>query len=198
MNRYSKTMCALAFLGLGLSAGAAFGGEEHDEAHQGHATAHGGALNAIEACAIGHLEVKLEDGALAAWFVDGDNATTTAVRVAAREIPLLVSTDGGETVRPLTLQPAPLALAEETVGDCSHFTAAEEWLKDAKAFIAVGVVKFKGTTRVLRINYPEGFDPDHGHDGEHDHGEEHGHDGDEDHDEGHEEGHDDHGDDHDE
>ena len=135
-----------------------------EEKEGGHKTAHGGCLNVIEKCAIGHMEVILEGDTLKVWFVGGDNATTTSVRVKAKEIPLLVTTDGGETVRPLTLTAKPLALAEETVGDCSHFTASAPWLKDAESFVAVGVVRVKGVLRVLRIDYPEGFDPDDDHD----------------------------------
>lgn len=176
MNRYGKAMAALMFFAFGLSAADSnTGGEHHDDQGKhgnGHVAAHGGALSAIETCAVGHLEAKLEGGTLSVWFVGGDGATTTAVRVAAREIPLLVATGHGENVRPLTLNAKPLALAEETAGDCSHFAATAEWLKDAKAFIAVGVVKFKGKPRVLRIDFPKGFDPDHdghheGHDDDH-------------------------------
>ena len=129
-------------------------------AAEGHKTAHGGCLNVIEECSIGHAEVKIEDGTLHLWFVGGDGATTTSVRVAAKETPLLVTDDDGETVRPLTLKAAPLKLAEEAEGDCSHFIAQVDWLKDVESFTAVGLVKFKGVLRVLRIEYPEGFDPD--------------------------------------
>ena len=129
--------------------------------HHGHETAHGGELNVIEECAIGHVEVIVDGDMLKVWFVGGDGATTTAIRVTATEIPLLVTPDEGVTIQGLTLVAAPMVLAEETVGDCSHFAATAPWLAAAKRFTAVGLVKFKGVVRVLRIDHPEGFDPDH-------------------------------------
>lgn len=160
---------------FGLLIGAAsspFAGENRHGHGNGHKAAHGGSLNAIEECAAGHAEVKLEDGVLRVWFVGGDGDTETAVRVRAAEIPLLATADGGETVRALTLKAKPLALAEETIGDCSHFTAEAEWLEETGKFLAVGVIKFKGVTRTLRIEYPKGYEGDHDHDHDHDRGHE--------------------------
>lgn len=132
---------------------------------QGHPAAHGGCLNAIEACSIGHAEALVEEGALKVWFVGGDGATTASVRLAASAIPLLVSTDGGLAARLLVLEPRPLRLAEESEGDCSHYAVSADWLEGAESFVAVGIVRFKGALRVLRLDWPEGFDPDDGEDG---------------------------------
>src|SRR5579862_260636 len=41
-----------------------------------HQTAHGGVLNAIEKCEIGHAEVKREGDTLRVWFVGGAPDTT--------------------------------------------------------------------------------------------------------------------------
>jgi hypothetical protein len=130
------------------------------EAESSHKAPHGGGLNAIEACEIGHAEVMLENGVLKLWLLGGDNETETAAPIKAEEIPLLILA-GGEAARALVLKASPLVLAEETPGNCSHFAAAATWLDGVEEFIAVGAIHFKGAARVLRISYPEPFDPDH-------------------------------------
>ena len=130
-----------------------------DDGVYGHRAAHGGALNVIEACEIGHAETLLDGDTIKVWLVGGDGDTETAVRVGAGEIPLLALADGGE-VKTLVLAASPLPLAEEALGDCSHFTATAPWLEGVKEFVAVGVIRFKGATRTIRINYPDPYDPD--------------------------------------
>ena len=127
-------------------------GEKH-EAH------HGGSLNAIETCAVGHAEVKLDGKVLKVWFVGGENETDKAVRVSDTQIALTVQPDGGQE-KPLTLDARPNALAEEKVGDCSYFQAKADWLAGVKKFTACGKVNLKGKLRPIRIEYPDGFDPD--------------------------------------
>ena len=184
MNKKFFAVIVLCILGTlpfatsHITAGEHAHGHDHDHGHDnehggGHKAPHGGSLNVIEKCAIGHMEVKVEEDTLLCWFVGGDNATETAVRLKVKEIPLILTTDGGNTFRTLTLEAKPIVLAEETIGDCSHFVATAPFLKDIEEFIAIGIVEFKGTLRVLRITYPKGFDPDHACDDEdcddHDH-----------------------------
>jgi hypothetical protein len=128
-------------------------------AEKGHEAHHGGVLNAIELCSIGHAEVKIEGSILRCWFVGGENETDKAVRVPDAEIRLNVKLDGGEE-KPLVLAAKPIDLAGEKVGDCSYFEGAADWLKDAKKFSAIGTVHCKGKERAIRIEFPGGFDPD--------------------------------------
>ncbi len=124
--------------------------------HEAH---HGGCLNAIELCSVGHAEVKVEAGVLRCWFVGGENETDKSVRVPDKEIRLAVRLDSGDE-KPLVLAAKPIDLAGEKVGDCSYFEGAAEWLKDAKHFSATGKVNCKGKERTIRIEYPDGYDLD--------------------------------------
>jgi hypothetical protein len=130
-----------------------------EEDKHGHEAHHGGCLNAIELCSVGHAEVKLEGAVLRCWFVGGENETDKSVRVPDEEIRLTVRLEGGEE-RPLVLAAKPIDLAGEKVGDCSYFEGAADWLKDAKHFVATGMVHLKGKERPIRIEYPDGYDPD--------------------------------------
>jgi len=129
------------------------------KAEAGHEAHHGGCLNAIELCAVGHAEVKVEGGTLRCWLVGGENETGKSVRVPDTEIRLTVKLESGEE-KPLVLAAKPIAVADEKVGDCSYFEGAADWLKDAAKFQATGTVHFKGQVRKIEIRFPEGFDPD--------------------------------------
>jgi hypothetical protein len=129
------------------------------KAEAGHDAHHGGCLNAIELCAVGHAEVKVEGGTLRCWLVGGENETGKSVRVPDAEIRLAVKFESGEE-KPLVLAAKPIAVADETVGDCSYFEGAADWLKGTAKFQATGTVHFKGQVRKVQIRYPEGFDPD--------------------------------------
>jgi hypothetical protein len=132
-------------------------GQKAEEAkHEAH---HGGCLNAIETCAVGHAEVKLEGDVLKVWFVGGENETDKAVRVSDKQITLTVKPEGGQE-KPLTLEAKPNALAEEKVGDCSYFEGKADWLAGVKKFTAGGKVNLKGQERPVKIEYPDGYDPD--------------------------------------
>ena len=89
----------------------------------------------------------------------GENETGKAVRTADPAIDLKVTADGGKTWS-ISLQAKPLELAGEKVGDCSHFEATTDWLDGLKKFHAEGAVNFKGQKRAVKIDYPEGYDPD--------------------------------------
>ena len=127
-----------------------------EDKHEAH---HGGCLNAIETCAVGHAEVKLDGDVLKVWFVGGENQTNKAVRVSDKQIVLAVSPAGGQE-RTLTLDPKPNELAEEKVGDCSFFQGKADWLAGVKKFTAAGKVHHTGKERPIKIEYPEGYDPD--------------------------------------
>lgn len=165
----------------------------HDHEDHQHEAHHDGCLNAVETCAVGHAEVKLEGNVLKVWFVGGESETDKAVRVSDQQIVLMVTPEGGEETT-LTLNAKPNELAEETVGDCSYFEGNADWLAGVTEFEAIGKVHLKGKERPLKIVYPEGFDPDSGHEHDHthahDHSEAHAHDHDDAHDHNHDEAHD--------
>ena len=137
-------------------------GEHHEEGHHGHKAHHGGCLNVVGSCEIGHAEVRLDDGRLELWFVGGGNDTGSAVKVAAEKISLKVLLPGNEE-KELELAASPLRLAGESIGDCSHFVGEAEWLRDIEEFHAEGGVDFRGGRRELIIEWPEGYDPEHHH-----------------------------------
>ncbi len=124
--------------------------------HEAH---HGGCLNAIETCAVGHAEVKLDGDVMKVWFVGGENQTDKAVRVSDKQIVLAVTPAGGQE-KTLTLDPKPNELANEKVGDCSYFEGKADWLAGVKKFTATGKVNHTGKERPIKIEYPEGYDPD--------------------------------------
>ena len=122
------------------------------EEHHHHAAAHGGVLNEIDGCAIGHAEILLEGPRLRLWFVDGGHATDRAIRVP--DLRLVLTAADGRTV---TLTPAPLLLAGESEGDCSAFHGEAPWLTGLTQGRLTGVVTFKGRERTLVLTWPEGF-----------------------------------------
>jgi hypothetical protein len=124
--------------------------------HEAH---HGGCLNAIETCAVGHAEVKIDGDVMKVWFVGGENATDKAVRVTDKQIVLAVTPDGGQE-KQLRLDPKPSDLAGEKVGDCSYFEGKADWLAGVKKFTATGKVNHTGKERPIKIEYPDGYDPD--------------------------------------
>lgn len=128
----------------------------HEEHH--HKSAHGGSLNAIVTCENGHAEAKLESDTLKIWFVCGGPNPTKSVRIPDQSINLTVKTDAGP--KTLVLTPTPLELAGEKVGDCSAFEGKASWLKGLSKFTADGRIMFKGKNVPLKIEYPEGYDPD--------------------------------------
>ena len=166
MKRHVIWVAAGALLISWLVGSPALRGQDHgktaaEPAHtEGHKTAHGGCLNAIGTCEIGHAEVKVEDGKLRLWFVGGGSDTLKAIRVTDKEIALSVKIEGVSDAKAITLMPKPNALAEEQVGDCSRFEGTADWLKGAGKFVATGRVTFRGQLRELRIEFPAGYDPD--------------------------------------
>ena len=125
-----------------------------------HKAAHGGCLNALGACEIGHAEVKIEGDVLRLWFVGGGTDTEKAVRIPDKEITLTVTLEGEKTAKSLLLKAKPNELAEEKEGDCSRFEGNADWLKGVKKFVGTGTATFKGKKQDIRIEYPAGYDPD--------------------------------------
>ena len=130
---------------------------------KGHEAAHEGVLNVIGE-EIGHAEIRLSGDLVEVWFVGGGNDTHRAVPIKADSIKLTVEKE-------LVLNAAPLVLAGESKGNCSHFTARAGWLGAMEEFTAHGDITFKGREFELLIHYPHGYDPHHG--GEHEHEHEH-------------------------
>ncbi len=123
-----------------------------------HTAVHGGSLNAIVTCENGHAEVKLDGDKLQLWFVGGGPNTDKSVRVPDKSIKIQLKTGGG--AKTLVLNPKPLDLAGEKVGDCSYFEGKASWLKNLARFTAAGRITFMGKKMPLRIEYPGGYDPD--------------------------------------
>lgn len=173
-RRFWGLIAALAVIGSGgcareqaappavtVSATRLPGGSVAEAPKQGaHKTAHGGVLNAICKCEIGHAEVKPEGDTLWVWFVGGAPDTTRAVPIPERSISLKITTPGTKTAKTLVLQPDPLDLAGEKVGSCSRFEGRASWLQGITAFTGTATVRFKGQPQPLRIEYPNGYDPD--------------------------------------
>lgn len=130
------------------------------EERHGHRAHHGGVLNVIGEEA-GHIEIRLQADTLEAWFVGGGHDTHRSVPIKAAEIPLTVSVLPGKGEMELVLKAAPMKLAAEKIGHCSHFVAKADWLRDVMGFEARGEVEFKGIRQKLRIKYPEGYEPGH-------------------------------------
>jgi hypothetical protein len=137
--------------------------EHHHEKHpnQGyHEAYHGGVLNVISKCEIGHIEVRVEEDLLEAWFVGGGRDTHRSVPIPDEEIALAVTFPDGRAGT-LLLKAKPMKLAGEKIGSCSRFTARADWLEEINEFEAHGEIVFKGVRRPLIIKYPEGYAPGH-------------------------------------
>ena len=145
--------------------------EEADHEHHGqhrHKAPHGGALNAIEKCALGHVEAVLEGKKLTLYFVGGHDKTETSLPIKAEKFELRVTLeDGSEKL--IELIAKPLKLAGEKVGNCSRFEGEGDFLEGVERFEATGRVEVNGVMRTLTIKYPEGFHPDHDEREHHEH-----------------------------
>jgi hypothetical protein len=131
--------------------------------HHGHHEAyHDGVLNVIGR-EDGHIEVRVKGDTLEAWFVGGGDDTNRSVPIKAEEVFLKVRIPGQSGERSLVLKAAPLRLAGEKVGKCSHFVGRAVWLSEGRQFEAVGEVVFRGVDHKLFIKYPHGYDPMHDH-----------------------------------
>ena len=145
--------------------------EERHGHHEGHKAPHGGVLNAIEKCSVGHIEALLEGKKLILYFVGSHDKTGTSLPIKAGKLQLTVKLGDGTENR-LTLQPSPLKLAGEKVGHCSRFEGEADFLEGAESFHASGKVEVNGMVRKLTVNYPDGFHPSHKQE-EHDHNDQH-------------------------
>jgi len=152
---FNKVLLATALLFAG---GVFVNAAEKEGEHKAY---HHGCLNALGTCENGHAEVRIDGDTLKLWFVGGGSDTNKAVRITDKEIVLTVTLNGQkDATEKLTLTAKPNVLAEEKVGDCSQFEGQADWLRRAKIFIAVGSINFKGKSQTLRIEYPNGYDPD--------------------------------------
>jgi hypothetical protein len=129
------------------------------EEHHGHKAHHGGILNVIGK-ELAHVEVRIQEDTLEAWFVGGGQDTGRSVQIKAAEIPLTINIPS-RGQKNLVLNADPLKLAGEKIGYCSHFVARADWLKDVKEFEGKGSVVIKGVKEKLIIQYPAGYDPLH-------------------------------------
>lgn len=161
--KFSALIALGLMIGLAANGQTSIAGEQKKVAakteEQGHEAHHGGCLNAIETCEVGHAEAKIEGDTLKIWFVGGGTDTGKSVRVADQNITLMLTTPQKQE-KTVILEPRPNELAEEKVGDCSYFEGKAPWLSGLKKFIATGKVSFKGKDRKIVIEYPKGYDPD--------------------------------------
>jgi hypothetical protein len=98
----------------------------------------------------GHIEIRLQEDNLQAWFVGGGDDTHRSVPIKAAEIMLTVRIPG-EGERELVLKADPMKLAGEKTGHCAHFVGKADWLRDVKRFEARGDIEFKGIRQKLLI-----------------------------------------------
>jgi hypothetical protein len=126
------------------------------EEQHGHKAHHGGILNVIGK-ELAHVEVRIQEDTLEAWFVGGGQDTGRSVQIKAAEIPLTVNIPS-RGQKNLVLKADPLKLAGEKMGHCSHFVARADWLKEVKEFEAKGSVVIKRVKEKLIIRYPAGYD----------------------------------------
>lgn len=124
-----------------------------------HEAPHGGCLNIMKSCEFGHAEVKVTGETIEIWFVGGGTETSKAVRIKDNDIKLEIAISGMKEKKELILKADPIVLAEEAVGDCSHFVGSDPSLKiDSLKFKATAKVNFKGILMDTKIAYPEGID----------------------------------------
>lgn len=162
-----KTLGALAgLLAIALLTGCSQKEAQHE--HSGaHKAPHGGVLNAIEECALGHVEALLEGKKLTLYFVGGHDRTETSLPIKARKLVLTMKLESGEH-KLLELAPRPMKLAGEEVGNCSRFELEDDFLEGMKKFEVFGEVEVNGKMRKLTIRYPDGYHPGHkAHEHEH-------------------------------
>ena len=115
----------LALLSSVLLGGWTIAQEHHHNEHpkHGHHKAHhGGVLNVIGKCEIGHIEVRVVEDLIEVWFVGGGGDTDRSVPVQAEAVVLNVK-NSEERERTLFLKADPMKLAGEKVGYCSRFSA---------------------------------------------------------------------------
>ena len=165
--QFRRSISLLLAFALVFAGGVLFDRWSSPAIGKGHEAAHGGVLNVIGE-EVGHAEIRLTDELVELWFVGGGNDTHRAVPVKADKIRLTVEKE-------LILDAAPLVLAGESTGNCSHFAAKTGWLGAMKEFEAHGHILFKGQEFDLIIHYPHGHDPHHGHEHESEHESRHDH-----------------------
>ncbi|MEZ7892036.1 MAG: hypothetical protein QMC67_09815 [Candidatus Wallbacteria bacterium] len=113
----------------------------------------------MKSCEFGHAEVKVTGETIEIWFVGGGTETSKAVRIKDNDIKLEIAISGMKEKKELILKADPIVLAEEAVGDCSHFVGSDPSLKiDSLKFKATAKVNFKGILMDTKIAYPEGID----------------------------------------
>jgi len=126
-----------------------------------HEAVHGGSLNVIGCCEAGHAEVLATEGSVEVWFVGGGHDTNKSVRIKDEEIKLAVSIAGVKEAFDLVLKADPLKLAEESTGDCSHFSGFDKRLGEKNIlFKAKAKINYKGKKVELIIDYPQGYGND--------------------------------------
>lgn len=154
-REYRRVFVIVLGFALVFAGGALVGKRTSPAIAGGHEAHHGGVLNVIGEEA-GHAELRITGDVVELWFVGGGNDTHRAAPIKADRVKLTVEKE-------LVLDAAPLALAGEGEGACSHFTAHCDWLGAMGEFVAHGQVRFKGQDFELVIHYPQGYDPHHGH-----------------------------------
>ncbi len=142
--------------------------KEHDHSGEhAHKAPHSGCLNEIGSCETGHVEVLVTDGRIEIFLLAGGHEISRSVRVPEKAIILRSWAEDG-SVRKIELEPEPLELGGEKIGDCSHFAGSANWLKSSAPFEAYGWLMFRGAVRPIVVHYPKGYAPSHRHEHEDD------------------------------
>ncbi|HNY10577.1 MAG TPA: hypothetical protein PKK26_03200 [Candidatus Wallbacteria bacterium] len=117
-------------------------------------TAHGGELQMIGECAIGHAEIIVEEGTVEIWILSGGRGVLKPVTLPDKTIGMKANIEGSKIPMTLILKAVPLDRSE-SVGNCSHFIGGLDELKGAGTrFRAAGKIIYNGAKLDLVINYP--------------------------------------------
>ncbi len=126
----------------------AFAAERHER------TLHGGELQMIGECRIGHTEIIVDEGTVEIWILSGGRGILKPVTIPDKTINMKAYIEGSKLPRTFILHAAPLD-PSESVGNCSHFIGYSEEMKNpGTRFRAAGKIIFNGAKLDLVIDFP--------------------------------------------
>lgn len=116
--------------------------------------AHGGELQMIGECRIGHSEIIVDEGTVEIWISSGGRGILKPVTIPDKTIGMKAYIEGSKIPKTLILNAAPLD-PSESVGSCSHFIGHSEELKNpGTRFRAVGKILYNGAKLDMVIDFP--------------------------------------------
>lgn len=115
---------------------------------------HGGELQMIGECRIGHTEIIVDEGTVEIWISSGGRGVLKPVTIPDKTIGMKAYIEGSKIPKTLILNAAPLD-PSESVGSCSHFIGHSEELKNpGTRFRAVGKIIYNGAKLDMVIDFP--------------------------------------------